>query len=110
MAKLNAKGWELYKEWERIYEDELHRLQDEMHDPDFVEGWCIIDDYRFVKTVEDQVGLLVFGYDEGVGAYFDFWTEHGGENEICFTDINGKDYTFAEVEKLVVPYYENYYG
>lgn len=110
MAKLNARGWELYKKWEQIYEDELHRLQAEKNDPDFTEGWCIIDTYDFVKTVEDEVGLLVFGYDEGIGAYFGFWEEHGGDDDICFRDVEGREYTFAEVEKLVVPYYDEYYG
>lgn len=109
MAKLTEEGWELFRKWEKIYEDERERIASELNDPDYTEGWCIIDNYDFVKTVEDEVGLLIFGYDEGIGSYFEFWEAHGEPNDVCFTDINGHDYTFAEVEKLVVPYYTEYF-
>lgn len=103
---MNAKGWELFKKWEAIYEKELQLLREEMNDPEYEEGWSIIDDYDFVKTIDDEIGLLVFGYDDGIDYYFDFWEQHGGLNEVCFTDIDGNDYTFAEVKERIVPYYE----
>lgn len=62
--KLNDKGWELYYKWESIYEAELKRLQEERNDPDYFDGWCIIDNSDFVKNIDDLVGLLCFGDDD----------------------------------------------
>ena len=63
LASLNEAGWELYSEWEMIYHAELNRLRAEQNDPDFHEGWCIIDNEHFVRNIEDEVGLRIFGYD-----------------------------------------------
>lgn len=105
MAKLNEKGWKKFNEWNAIYEKELERLRIELNDPDYFEGWCIIDDYDHVKTIEDEVGLLVFGYDENIDWYFDEWRDIYKDDEAFFTDINGKDYTLKEVEDAIRPYY-----
>lgn len=107
MAKLNEKGWKKFNEWNAIYEKELERLRVELNDPDYFEGWCIIDNYDFVKTIEDEIGLLIFGYDESIGWYFDEWDNYA--DDVCFRDINGKEYTFKEVEEAMQPYYEDYW-
>lgn len=56
--KLNAKGMEIYKVWERKYYDELERLRKETGDPEYEDGWCIIDN---PQTLEDEIGILIFG-------------------------------------------------
>lgn len=59
--KLNAKGMEIYKVWERKYYDELDRIRKETNDLDYEEGWCIVDN---PKTLDDEIGILIFGYDD----------------------------------------------
>jgi len=59
--KLNAKGMELYNKWEGIYYDELEKQRKERNDPEWIEGWCIIDDNEHCPTIEDYVGLAIFG-------------------------------------------------
>lgn len=107
MAKLTKQGWEKFHEWEKIYDAELKRLQEELNDPDYFEGWCMINNYDFVKTLDDEVGILIFGYEEAIGWYFDEWEKY--KDEVCFTDINGVNYTFQEVENAVIPYYTGFY-
>lgn len=69
---MNAKGQELYNKWEATYENELKRLREEMNDPEYEKGWSIIDNSKFVKTIDDEIGLLVFGYDDDIDYYFYF--------------------------------------
>ena len=104
MLTLNKKGWEMFDKWQSIYEEELKRLREEMNDPDYTEGWCIIDNYNHVKTLEDEVGLLIFGYDEHIDSYFDEW--RGVWEDGFFRDAFGKEYTLAEVEQACMPFYE----
>ena len=58
---LNAKGMEIFNIWERKYYDELERIRKETNDPDYEEGWCIID---YPETLEDEIGILIFGDDD----------------------------------------------
>jgi hypothetical protein len=104
---MNKEGQKLFNKWEKVYESELNKLRKEMNDEDYIEGWCIIDDYEHVKTIEDEVGLLIFGYDDYLPNYFDEWREHYDEDEVFFTDFYGKDYTLKEVEELAMKYYED---
>lgn len=62
--KLNKSGVEVYNKWSGIYNSELEKLRTENNDPDFCEGWCIIDDDSHIHNIEDEIGLLIFGYDD----------------------------------------------
>lgn len=106
MARLNAKGWELFYKWEQLYNNELERMRKELGDQEFVEGWCILDNYDCVKTLDDEVGLLIFGYDEHIDNYFNDW--RGVWDDGFFKDASGKEYSLEEVERACLPYYEEY--
>ena len=62
--KLNKSGWELYSKWQDIYFDELNKQRAELNEPDYIEGWCIIDDDEHCPTIDDYVGLAVYGDDD----------------------------------------------
>lgn len=104
--KLNAKGKELYKIWEHNYHKENDNLGGNYANGDIVEGWCIIDNDDYVKTLTDECGLLVFGYDDNAINTIDEWIEDWGADDVCFTDIDGKTYTFAEVKAELLKYFE----
>lgn len=104
---MNEEGKKLFDKWMKVYEDELERLRKALNDEEYVEGWSIIDDYDFVKTIEDEVGLLIFGYDDYLPNQFDEWHKFYDEDEVFFTDFYGKDYTLKEVEELAMKYYED---
>ena len=104
--KLNAKGNELYKIWEYNYYKENDNLGGNSAEGDYVEGWCIIDNDDYVKTLTDECGLLIFGYDEYAIDTIDEWIKDWGADDVCFTDVNGKSYTFAEVKAELLKYFE----
>lgn len=62
--KLNKQGQKLYDKWEHIYYDELVKIREQTNDPDFCEGWCIIDDWDHIHNIDDEIGLLIFGYED----------------------------------------------
>lgn len=101
--KINAKGWELYHKWEDIYYNELKRLQES--DPNFCEGWSIIDNTDFVKTPDDIVGLYLFGYDDNVFNVIREWKE---SNLLNGTDrlYNHIDLTVDKLEERLKEYFE----
>ena len=101
--KLNEKGNELYKIWEQNYHKENDNLGGDYANGDIVEGWCIIDND---KTLTDECGLLVFGYDDNAINVIDEWIEDYGADDMCFTDIDGKPYTFAKVKVELLKYFE----
>lgn len=106
---MNELGKALYNKWDRIYRGELQRIRAERNDPEYIEGWCIIDNYDFVKTLEDEVGLLIFGYDDGLPQMFENqWPKIYREDEYFFTDINGKDYTLKEVKEKCKLYFDGW--
>lgn len=104
--KLNKKGEKLYNKWQNIYVEELTKQREQRGDPEWFEGWCIIDDYDHIQTLEDEVGLLVFGYDGCLENYFEQWREHYENDECFFRDAFGKGYTLAEVEQACMPFYD----
>ena len=53
--KLNAKGKEMYNIWEKHYCNENDKLGGNSASGDFVEGWCIIDNNKYVKTLTNVV-------------------------------------------------------
>ena len=83
-AKMKEIANPIYEEWEAKYHNELKRLQEEKKDPDYHEGWCIIENSNFVKTLDDVVGLLIFGYDDNALGTIDEWIGEWGENDLYF--------------------------
>lgn len=82
MVKMKPEGWEIYKKWDKIYMAELERLQKE--DPNCETGWCIIEGDDFVKTLDDVVGIMIFGYDENALGTIDEWIEEYGEDDTAY--------------------------
>ena len=95
---LTAKGWEVFNKWQDIYYKELERLQKEKNDPMYGEGWCIIDNFDFIKTIDDEIGLLIFGYDDGVIDILNEWKEDGigGDEEYLF------GYTINDIINILI--------
>lgn len=100
--KLNAKGKELYNIWEQNYCKENDKLGGNSANGDYVEGWCIIDNDNYVKTLTDECGLLIFGYDDGAIDTVNEWIEMYGADDIIF---NG--YTCADVKSELLKYFED---
>ena len=105
--KLNAKGIELYNKWETIYYAELDKLRKKYNDPDYFEGWCIIDNFEHIKTLEDEVGLFVLGYENDLPWMFEDWKNDYGKNDEFFRDADGNSYTLEDFIKACMPYLEN---
>lgn len=106
---LNKAGRELFSKWDDIYRTELERLRKERNDPEYIEGWSIIDSYDFVKTANDEIGLLIFGYDDSLPWMFDEeWSKAFDEDEVFFKDADGKGYTVDEMREMCRPYYDGW--
>lgn len=106
LTGMNEKGIEAWNKWERIYREELERLQKELNDPEYTEGWCIIDSYEFVKTLQDEAELCVWAYGEGVDAYINDWV--GCDDERFFRDADGNWYSLHELEKEIGQHFYDY--
>lgn len=104
--KLNAKGNELYKIWEQNYCNENDNLGGDSANGDYVEGWFIIDNDDYVKTLTDECGLLIFGYDDDVFGIVDEWIELYGADDVIFTDYYGNKYTCADIKTELLKYFE----
>lgn len=74
----------IYNEWETKYWNELERLKKEKNNPNYHEGWCIIENDTFVRTLDDVVGLLIFGHDYNALGTIDEWIEIYGEEDTYF--------------------------
>ena len=104
--KMNKKGEELYKIWEQNYCKENDKLGGDSANGDFVEGWCIIDNYDYIKDLTDECGLLLFGYDNDAVDHIEECIEMYGADDVIFNDINGKGYTCAEIKNELLKYFE----
>ena len=105
--KLNAKGNELYKIWEQNYYKENDNLGGDSANGDMVEGWCIIDNSHYIKTLTDECGLLIFGYDDSAIDQVEEWIELYGADDVAFTDCTDKSYTFAEIKVELLKYFDD---
>lgn len=92
---LNEKGMELYNRMEENYCKELARLQEEKNDPNYEEGWTIIDNEDYVKTFEDEIALLIYGYVDYIFDVIDDWYRCYG-NDLRFFEFDGKYYSVAD--------------
>lgn len=90
------KGNELYELFNGYYITELEKLRKEKGDPNYVEGWCIIDNSDYVKTIEDLCGLLIYGYDEHVFEHLDGFSDD---------DEYWEGYTVKEVREEISKYF-----
>ena len=107
IMKLNDKGIKKYNAWEKIYEMELDRLRILMDDPDYFEGWSIVDNDLFVRTFDDLIGLLVFGYGEDIGWNIEEWKTIYKPEDIFFEDVDGKKHTVEETINELMTCYED---
>ncbi|MDO4974938.1 MAG: hypothetical protein Q4E61_01255 [Alphaproteobacteria bacterium] len=102
---MNKTGWELFDIWEHKYYEENDRLGGDSENGNFVEGWCIIENSRFVKTPEDVIGLYLFGYDEHIFDIIDEWKEccdRKGSDNVW----DGIELTYDELEKAMEKYFD----
>lgn len=81
---LTDKGWETFYKWQGIYYNELYNLKEEFNDPEYEEGWCIIDNEHYVKDIDDEIGLLIFGYDDGVMDHLCWYRDKYKDDEYAF--------------------------
>lgn len=96
---LNDAGKKLYDKWWENYCQENDRMGGNSAEGDFVEGWSIIDDSRYVKTVEDVCGLMIFGYDQYPFVALEDWF-YG-----CDADYKIYDFTHDEIKAELLKYY-----
>ena len=75
-----------------MYEAELEKRTQE--DPDFFEGWDIINDSDHIKTIDDAADLLIFGYEGNAVDTVAEWarTDRSGVNGEC-----GFGYTYKQI-------------
>ena len=100
--KLNAKGNELYDIWERNYYNENDKLGGDSANGDFVEGWSIIDNDDYVKTLTDECGLLIFGYYNNAVYIVREWIEEFGNER-----VGSFDFTYEDVKNELLKYFES---
>lgn len=103
--KLNNLGKKIYDEWYEKYCAENDRLGGNSSCGDFVDGWCIIDNIDYIKTKDDAVGLMIFGYDGYALDVVNEWID----DEFVKYDSKVYDYmnfTFAELIEELKKYYE----
>ena len=73
--KLNQKGRELFDKWQNIYYTENDNLGGNWREGNLIEGWCIIDNYEYIKNIHDECGLLIYGYEEDALYHVEEWQE-----------------------------------
>lgn len=97
--RLNKKGAELYNIWYENYCKENDNIGGNSAEHDFVEGWSIIDNKDYIRTITDECGLLLFAYGEYVFDVLDEWAVDCDETEkVC------GGYTIAEVKQEILNY------
>jgi hypothetical protein len=99
--KLNEKGMALYNIWYENYCKENDNLGGNSAEGDFVEGWCIIDNFDYIKNITDECGLLIYGYDEDAVNTVDEWIEDYGDEE-----IGNLGFTYTDVRNELLKYFE----
>lgn len=108
--KLNAEGKKLYNIWKKNYYEENDILGGNSAEGNFVEGWAIIDNNKYVKTLTDFCGLLIFGYDDDDCLWLvEEWIDMYGADNVIFTDCNGNKYTCIDIKIEMMKYFEPKY-
>lgn len=105
--KLNARGQALRDTWEENYRVENDALGGNSAEGVYAEGWCIIDNDHYLRTIEDECGLLLFGYeDEGALYQAEEWIEMYGPGEPIFVDAADRIYTAGDIRRELLKYFE----
>ena len=100
---LNKKGWELYNKWEHNYKIENDDLGGTSKNGDYIEGWCIIENSNWIKTIEDCCGLYIFGYDDNALNQIQEWVDEFGEYE----NVGFKNkFTYGQLYDKIKEYFE----
>ena len=103
--RLNAKGMEVFNKWHKIYCDELEKIRKETNNPNYEEGWCIIEDTDHVKTRDDVIGILIFGDDDNAIYHIleciDMGLFKPDENYYWNVEL-----TCRQLIKRLIPYYD----
>ena len=99
--KLNQAGKKLFNIWGEKFYKENDRLGGNSSEGEFVGGWCIIDNSDFIKSITDNCGLWIFGYDEGAIDEIDNCIEIFGD-----TQCGKHDYTFGDLKNELLKYFE----
>ena len=89
--RLTSKGQAASDRMLNMHMAELEKIRKERNEPDYMEGWCVIDDYDHIKNIDDEIDLLTYGYGASVIAVLREWCEED-------RDIYGNwsfDFTFA---------------
>ena len=98
---LNDLGNALYSKWEEIYIAENDRLGGNYAEGNIVEGWCIIDTDDHIKNIEDEIGLLVFGYDDSAIYHLEEYAEDYGDG-----DVYAFGYTAPQIKEMMLKYFD----
>lgn len=96
--KLNEKGKEVYSAWEKKYYAELERIRKELNDPEWSEGWCIIDNDDFEHDINDIVGVMIFGDD--VSAIYNILEHFRPSDHYAY------GYTATQVVEMMKQYFD----
>lgn len=99
--KLNKAGKELYDIWEEKFYKENDRLGGNSSEGKFVAGWGIIDTPDFIKSITDDCGVLIFGYDDMAISYIESCIDDFGGDFPC----NDIGYTFADLRDELLKYF-----
>ena len=99
--KLNQAGKKLFNIWGEKFYKENDRLGGNSADGEFVDGWCIIDNSDFIKSITDDCGLMIFGYDE-------YAIDHITECIDTFGNVKCSNlgYTFGDLKNELLKYFE----
>ena len=98
--QMKDNAWDLFDKWASIYNQENDKLGGNSQNNEFVEGWSIIEDTNHVKTLDDAVGLLIFGYDDNALSTVDDWIEIDGE------DAEYLGFRLGDIKNKLENYYE----
>lgn len=101
---INDKGKTLQDKMCSLHESVIQKMRIELNNDDYDEGWTVIDNDDYIKTLEDEIALLLYGYDGyAVDVVQEWINEYGADDYI---DINGKLYTHREVYDELMKYFE----
>ena len=89
--KLNEKGRALWSKWDAIYTAENDRLGGDSANGYYIEGWSIIDTDEFVKSITDECGLLIFGYDDDSVRHVEEFIRSDGDQKWWSFDFTAED-------------------
>lgn len=87
--ELTRKGEDAVSRMWKMYHHELAERQ--KADPDFVDGWGIIDNKRYIKTIDDEVDVLMGAYGNDVLNVLSDWVDPSNIDDKCCADWSVKE-------------------